>query len=387
MSEINPILPHGGKLVNLFPPESQRENLIEESARFPSIIIGERQISDFELLSTGAYSPLEGFMGEDDYLSVLENNRLESGLIWTIPVTLSLTPHQVEITKMAEMVYLKDSEGNLLGLVEVEAIFKCDKEKEAVSVYKTTDLNHPGVRILKEAGDWLLAGRVICLSLPEHRDFLKYRLSPDETRREFNERGWKTVVGFQTRNPIHRAHEYIQKCALEMVDGLLLHPLVGQTKADDLPADVRMKCYEAILDKYYPPGRAIMAVFPAAMRYAGPREAIFHAIIRKNYGCTHFIVGRDHAGIGNYYGSYDAQYIFRAFNPIEIGITPMFFDYTFYCVDCGGMASSKTCPHNSESRVYFSGTKVRDMLKAGEELPSEFTRPEVAEVLKSHYRN
>jgi sulfate adenylyltransferase len=307
---------------------------------------------------------------------------LPNGLAWAIPVTLSLSDEEVKRIGGAEAVTLLASEdGDPLAILEVAEVFRRDREEEALAVYRTDDLQHPGVKALHEAGDLCAAGEIRALRLPEHDDFLEYRLTPAQTRAEFARRGWRTVVGFQTRNPIHRAHEYIQKCALEIVDGLLVHPLVGATKGDDVPAEVRMRCYEALFEGYYPKDRAMVSVFPAAMRYAGPREAIWHAIARKNYGCTHFIVGRDHAGVGDYYGTYEAQEIFAEFEPGELGITPLRFEHSFWCNRCEGMATAKTCPHGQDDRVSLSGTKVREMLSSGERPPIEFSRPEVADIL------
>ena len=382
MPDHQTIAPHGGTLVDLLVPGEQRDRARTEADHLPKLVVSERELSDLEMLAVGALSPLTGFVDEADYLSVLDTMHLSNGLAWSIPVTLSLTDEDVKRIGAGTSVALLPAEGAPpLAIVEVAEVFKRDREKEALAVFGTEDLEHPGVRALHDAGDFCLAGEVRALALPGHDDFVRYRLMPAQTRAEFADRGWRTVVGFQTRNPIHRAHEYIQKCALELVDGLLVHPLVGATKGDDVPADVRMRCYEALFEGYYPKDRAMVSVFPAAMRYAGPKEAIWHAICRKNYGCTHFIVGRDHAGVGSYYGTYDAQRIFESFEPGELGITPLMFEHSFWCNACEGMASPKTCPHGEDTRVSLSGTKVREMLRAGERPPIEFSRPEVAEIL------
>jgi sulfate adenylyltransferase len=376
------IAPHGGTLVNLLAADAERDGLIEDAASLPQVVVGARELSDLEMLAVGALSPLTGFQGEADYHSILETMHLPGGLPWTIPVTLSVPDSQADEINRSERIALVAADGAApLAILEVTEVFTRDREKEAKSVFGTEDPSHPGVAALREAGDRCVAGELRVLQLPPHDDFVDYRLTPAQTRAEFARRGWSRAVGFQTRNPIHRAHEYIQKCALEIVDGLLVHPLVGATKGDDVPADVRMRCYEVLFEGYYPKDRAMISVFPAAMRYAGPKEAIWHAIARKNYGCTHFIVGRDHAGVGSFYGTYDAQKIFEEFEPDELGITPLKFEHSFWCNRCEGMGSPKTCPHGEEDRVSLSGTKVREMLRGGTKPPQEFSRPEVAQIL------
>ena len=375
---------HGGTLVNRIVEGQERNRLLESSARFPSIELDQWALSDVEMIAIGGFSPLDGFLTRRDYESVVANRRLASGLVWTIPVTLAVSQEQAR--GLSGDVALT-SRGTVVAVLRVEDAYAPDKSREAQQVLGTTDSAHPGVKRLEATGEVYLGGRLSVVNRPPAATFAPYRLDPKDTRRLFAERGWTRIVAFQTRNPIHRAHEYLQKCALEICDGMLLHPIVGETKGDDMPAAVRMKSYEVLLAHYYPKDRVILAVNPASMRYAGPREAIFHALIRKNYGCTHFIVGRDHAGVGKFYGTYDAQRIFEEFSPQEIGITPLCFENAAYCTVCGSMVSSKTCPHAPEHHVSLSGTKVRELLQSGTPPPSEVSRPEVAAVLNEAMRH
>ena len=378
------IQPHGGVLVNREVKGRERDQLMRTVPGLPRLQLNARQISELLLIATGAYSPLEGFMGEADYREVVSSMHLANGVAWPMPITLAVSSDDARRLQIKKDVALYQDH-LLLGVLHLEQKYTYDKAREAELVFRTTDLAHPGVQALYNQGDWLLGGRISLINRSDDLTFPEYRKDPAETRQLFIDRGWRRVVAFQTRNPVHRAHEYIQKCAMEIADGLLLHPLVGETKSDDVPADVRIRSYEKILANYYPVSRTVLAVMPAPMRYAGPREAIFHALIRKNYGCSHFIVGRDHAGVGNYYGTYDAHHIFDEFEPHELGITPLFFDHTFYCNACGAMASSKTCPHEQSQHVTLSGTKVRELLNAGQLPPVEFSRPEVAQVLIEAY--
>ncbi|GCE27242.1 sulfate adenylyltransferase [Dictyobacter alpinus] len=374
------ITPHGGELVINLVEDSEREALLERAKGLFQLTVESRQLADLEMLAIGAYSPLRGFMTRADYLSVVNTMHLSNGLPWSIPITLAVTREQSDSIQDGAEVALVTTDGVLQAILTVQEKFGYDKTLEARQVYRTEDEAHPGVKVVYQQGDVLLGGPVRVVAL-QPQTFAQQRYTPAQARAQFAERGWKKIVAFQTRNPVHRAHEYIQKCAMETVDGLFLHPLVGNTKGDDIPADVRMRCYEVLLENYYPQERVLLGVLPAAMRYAGPREAIFHALMRKNYGCSHFIVGRDHAGVGNYYGTYDAQHIFAEFDATALGITPMFFDHTFFCKVCDAMASKKTCPHGSENHIMLSGTRVRQMLQAGEVPPREFSRPEVAQVL------
>ena len=374
------IAPHGGALILNVVGEAERAEWQVRAKSLPRVVVGSRQLADLEMLAIGTYSPLTGFMTQSDYVSVVQDMHLSNDLPWSLPITLSVTSEQASNLREGSQIALVDAEGALQAVMLLLEKYRYDKRLEASKVYRTLDDGHPGVKVVYQQGDVLLGGPVRVVAL-QNQTFAQYRYTPTQSRKLFAERGWKRIVAFQTRNPVHRAHEYIQKCALETVDGLYLHPLVGDTKGDDIPADVRMRCYEVLLENYYPTDRVVLGVLPAAMRYAGPREAIFHALMRKNYGCSHFIVGRDHAGVGNYYGTYDAHYIFAEFDPVKLGITPMFFDHTFFCRACDAIASSKTCPHGSEQHVTLSGTKVRHMLQAGEIPPREFSRPEVAHVL------
>jgi sulfate adenylyltransferase len=377
-----PIHPHGGVLINRLLTGAAREQALQDSATLEKIVLSETNLCDLEMIATGALSPLTGFMTRADYAPVVHDMHLANGLPWTIPVTLPVTAEQAARIQTGDRVALLEGD-RVLALLTVQDKYSYDKQDEAVNVYRTDDGAHPGVARLYKQGDVLLGGDVDVIDLPNaaRTTFSDIRLTPTETRALFAERNWRRIVGFQTRNPIHRAHEYIQKSALEIVDGLLLHPLVGETKSDDIEASVRIESYRAIVDAYYPASRVVLSVFPAAMRYAGPREAIFHALARKNYGCTHFIVGRDHAGVGKYYGTYDAHYIFDEFSPEALGITPLFFEHTFYCKRCGGVVSLKTCPHDASEHITLSGTQVREILARGELLPPEFTRPEVSRIL------
>lgn len=376
------ITPHGGKLINRVLEGEAAKSAAAAAASYKSVTLSPREQFDLEMIAIGAFSPLSGFMGRADFTSVCKDMRLANGTIWPIPITFCPADDVAAGIKEGDKLALKDSKGRLLAAMTVREKFAHDKELEIPNVYKTTDEAHPGVAQVRKQGNTCLAGDVDVITTTYEPEFADYRLPPAKTREAFASKGWKTVAAFQTRNPIHRSHEYLTKVALEMTDGLLIHPLVGETKSDDIPADVRMQCYRTLIDNYYNKDKTMLSVMPLAMRYAGPREAVLHTLIRKNYGVTHFIVGRDHAGVGNYYGTYDAQKIFDQFDvPREIGVTILKFEHTAWCKPCEAVVSTKTCPHGPEHKVAPSGTKVREMLKAGQRPPMEFSRPEVADIL------
>ena len=379
--------PYGGRLVDRVPAREEARRWRAEAAGLPAISLSPRMATDLYLLAVGALSPLEGFMDRETYELVLQDMRLPSKLPWSIPVVLAVHETDAGRLRAGEPAALRSPDGELAGVIEVTEIYRRDVERESRSVYGTADTAHPGIATLHALGDVYVAGPVHLLRAAPLADGVKREeiLTPAETRAAFRERGWRSIVAFQTRNPIHRAHEYLQKCALEIVDGLLVHPVVGEAKSDDLPPAVRMECYRVLLESYFPAERVLLSALPLAMRYAGPMEALFHAIIRRNYGCTHLIVGRDHAGVGDYYGTYDAQRIFDRIDPEVLGIRPLSFEHAFWCRTTDQMATAKTSPSGPEQRVFLSGTRLREMLARGERPPAEFTRPEVADVLVRAY--
>ena len=381
------ITPHGGQLVNRMLDGERKTEAGARAASLPVIDLNRREMSDLLLIANGAFSPLRGFMRASEYHSMLEHMRLPDGILWPLPVTLSVGSSQIRSIRTPFQAALRSPDSVLVGSMVVEELFHVDKEYEAKQTLLTNDGKHPGVHYLDTVSDTYAGGPVEMFERPSFSPFEAYDRDPMQTRALFEEKAWRTVCAFQTRNPIHRAHEYLQKCALEIVDGLLIHPIVGETKSDDIPAEVRMECYLALIENYFPTAHVALSILPAAMRYAGPREALFHAIMRQNYGCTHFIVGRDHAGVGNYYGTYDAQKIFDTIAPDDLRITPLFFEHAFYCKKSKAMATKKTTASGPEDRVFLSGTKVREMLVAGQPLPEEFTRREVSDILEKYYKN
>ncbi len=381
--------PHGGELKPLMVADNERAELMQKAQTLPAVRLTSRETSDLIMLSMGAFSPLDGFMRQADYVNVVKNMHLDNGLMWPIPITVSVTKEQADtIAEGSEVALYDDESGELMGMMTVEEKYTYDKKEEAQHVFRTDDEAHPGVAKVYAQHDILLGGPVKVFSeLHYPKEFAGYYARPAETRAIFEEKGWTRIAGFQTRNPIHRSHEYVTKIAMEVTDGVLIHPLVGKLKAGDIPADVRMKCYEVLIDKYYVKENVVLKVYPMEMRYGGPREALLHAIFRQNFGCSHLIIGRDHAGVGSYYGPFDAQKIFDEIPADALHIQPLNIDWTFYCHKCEGMASMRTCPHGKEDRVLISGTKVREMLANGEMPPQEFTRPEVGKILMDYYQS
>jgi sulfate adenylyltransferase len=380
------IQPHGGKLVDRYLTGSKCEFVGSAARSLPKFPLSARNLADLECIATGVYSPLEGFVTEREYQSIVQNSRLPNGLAWSIPVTLQMPATEADKYPLDRDIALVHPNGEIVAVMSITSKYQPNQRREAEAVYKTTDPKHPGIQAMLAEGEVYVGGPIVMVNSIDHADFLEFRLTPQMTRQIFTELQWQTIAAFQTRNPIHRAHEYITKIALELVDGLFINPLVGTTKSDDISATVRMQCYQVLLEKYYPSSRVRLGVFPAAMRYAGPREAIMHAIARQNYGCTHFIVGRDHAGVGDYYGTYDAQVIFDEFTSAELQITPLKFEHAFYCTRNQSMATAKTSPSNEQERIHLSGTKVRELLRSGKTPPPEFSRPEVAQILIASMR-
>jgi len=385
MSAHGLIDPHGGRLVNRLLSDSDASEMRKTAEALPSITLSSKQFNDLEMLAIGAFSPLEGFVGQADFERICREMRLADGTVWPIPITLAVDDEVKATLEVGGRAALRHADGTLLAVIDVTEVYPHDTALEIPNVFRTEDEEHPGVAAVRAEGAWLVGGPVHVITvLPEREpgeQFTEHRLPPAATRELFESRGWKRVAAFQTRNPIHRAHEYLTKCALEICDGLLIHPLVGETKPGDIPAEVRMECYETIIEHYYVDERTVLAVMPCAMRYAGPREAVLHAIIRQNYGVSHFIVGRDHAGVGNYYGTYDAQEIFDDLEPDDLLVEPLRFEHAAWSHKAQGMVSAKTFPKLEGDQVFLSGTKVREMLSRGERPPAEFTRPEVADVL------
>ena len=383
------VAPHGGELRPLILEGAELESERARAREFPVVRMSSREASDLIMMATGAFSPLRGFMGRADYDGVVETMHMADGTLWPIPITLSITAEQAgALAEGVEVALVDDESDELMGSMVIEERFSYDKSREARCVFRTEDAEHPGVAKVNAQHDTLIGGPVKAFSeLDYPARFGDYYAVPAQTRQLFEERGWRTVAAFQTRNPIHRSHEYCTKIALEIADGLLIHPLVGKLKKGDIPAEIRMKCYEALIENYYPRDRVVCKVYPMEMRYGGPREAVLHAIFRQNYGCSHLIVGRDHAGVGNYYGPFDAQDIFDEIPSGELAIRPLKIDWTFWCFECQGMASTKTCPHPKEQHLMISGTELRAMLARGETPPNEFTRSEVSDILADYYNN
>lgn len=384
----NLVPPHGGRLLPLLVHGKEREEGLKQAQILPKIRLSSREVSDLIMLAVGAFSPLQGFMDKEDYENVVQAMRLRDGLLWPIPITLSVSRKEAGRIKEGQQVALVNSDDDeIIGSMLVEEKYPYDKQEEALQVFGTDDPKHPGVNSISQQGEVYLGGSVEVFSEGGYPEKFPEFARPAETRAIFTDKGWTTIAAFQTRNPLHRSHEYLTKIALEVCDGLLIHPIVGKLKAGDIPAEVRMECYDVLLDNYYPRDRVVLKVYPMEMRYGGPREAVLHAIIRQNFGCSHLIVGRDHAGVGSYYGPFDAQGIFDRLAPEDLYIQPLKLDTTFWCNRCGSMASAKTCPHPTQDHLSISGTRLREMLAKGERPPDEFSRKEVMDILIKYYQS
>lgn len=382
------IIPHGEKLINRYVPGDMLLKEIESCVTLPAIKMTSREVSDFLMIANGSFSPLEGFMTKEDYTYVLERGRLADGTLWPLPVALAVSEQEAaQLNPGMQAALYGEEDGILYGKVAIEDIFSYDKDAECLSSFGTTEREHPGVAKVTTQKEYYIGGKILAFTQGVYAEKYPEYGTPAETRALIEEKGWHTVAAFQTRNPMHRSHEYLTKIALEVCDGLLIHPIVGALKAGDVPGEVRIKCYRALLDHYYPRNRTLLKVYPMEMRYAGPKEAILHAIIRQNYGCTHMIIGRDHAGVGNYYGPFEAQEIFNSLTDRDLQIKPLKIDITFWCKECGGLASEKTCPHDRSKRMSISGSELRQMLGRGICPPQEIMRPEVAEILTKYYQS
>ncbi len=382
------VSPHGGgELKPLLIPEVERPQELKRAKSLKTVPMTSREVSDLLMLAMGAYTPLEGFMGYDDWRGACVEMKLSNGLFWPIPITLSVDKDRADSISPGEEVALVEAEtGEIMAIMEVTEKYTYDKRLECEHVFRTNDDKHPGVQKVMAQGEVNLAGRVMCLSeghYPETYKGLYFR--PAETRAMFQQAGWSDVAAFQTRNPMHRSHEHLAKIAIEVCDGVLIHQVLGALKPGDIPAEVRVKAINTLVEHYFVPGTVIQAGYPIEMRYAGPREALLHAVFRQNFGCSHLVVGRDHAGVGDYYGPFDAQHIFDTLDPGSLEIRPLKIDITFYCYRCHGMATGKTCPHGDEERLSISGTRLREMFANREPVPHEFSRPEVLAVLQEYY--
>jgi sulfate adenylyltransferase len=380
--------PHGGTLKPLLMRGRELLDNRRRAQDLAQVHINSKESSDVVMLAMGAFSPLDGFMGQQDYREVVDRMQLGNGLLWPIPITVSVTRQQSKEIRIGQQIVLVDeASSDPMAVMTVEEIFSYDRAKEAREVFGTEEEAHPGVRRIYSQGEMYLGGPISALSEGIYPKLYQEFARPAETRKIFAQRDWSTVAAFQTRNPMHRSHEYLVKIAMEVSDGVLIHPIVGALKPGDIPAEVRLNCYQALIDRYLPAERVVLKVYPMEMRYGGPREALLHAIIRQNFGCSHLIIGRDHAGVGKYYGPFDAQKIFDQLEPGSLQIQPLKLDWTFWCHACGAMASMKSCPHGKENRLLISGTELRAMLSEGRHPPEQFSRPEVLEILMKYYRD